>query len=88
MKLSAIAAAIGLFALSAAAPALAKNEPPRIPSAAAIDAEIARGMAATGAKGLALAVIDKGRIVHVKTMVCAMLGAIRSGPTPLCMERR
>lgn len=64
MKLLAFAAAIGLMA----APALAaKKDAPPIPSAAAIDAEIARGMAATGAKGLALAVIDKGRIVHVKS---------------------
>ena len=64
MKLLAFAAAIGLIA----APALAaKKDAPPIPSPAAIDAEIARGMAATGAKGLALAVIDKGRIVHVKS---------------------
>ena len=67
MKNFAIAAAIGLLALSAAAPALAARKAPRIPTAAAIDAEVARVMAATGAKGLALAVIDKGRIVHVKS---------------------
>ena len=53
--------------MSAAAPSLAAQKAPRIPSIAAIDAEIARGMAATGAKGLALAVIDNGRIVHVKS---------------------
>lgn len=62
MKLVALVAA----ALSITAPASARKAPP-IPAAAAIDAEVARGMAATGAKGLALAVIDRGRIVHVKS---------------------
>lgn len=38
-----------------------------MPSAAAIDAEVARAMAATGAKGLALAVIEDGRAVYVKS---------------------
>ncbi|MEP7315774.1 MAG: serine hydrolase domain-containing protein [Sphingomicrobium sp.] len=65
MRTLAIALA-GLASLVAAAPAMARKPPP-IPSAAAIDAEIARGMASTGAKGLALAVIDNGRIVHVKS---------------------
>ena len=36
-----------------------------IPSSAAIDAEAARLMAATQAQGLAVAVIDGGRVVHV-----------------------
>lgn len=67
MKSFVIAAALGLFVLSAAAPARAAENAPRIPSATAIDAEIARGMSATGAKGLALAVIDDGRIVHLKS---------------------
>ncbi len=40
---------------------------PPVPSAAAIDAEVARAMAATGAKGLAVAVVENGRIVHVKS---------------------
>ncbi len=64
MKLFAFA---GLAALAIAGPAFAAKKAPPIPGIAAIDAEVARGMAATGAKGLALAVIDKGRIVHVKS---------------------
>ncbi|MES2903321.1 MAG: serine hydrolase domain-containing protein [Pseudomonadota bacterium] len=63
-KLLAIAASLGL---ASAAPIAAKFAAPPIPSAAAIDAEVERGMATTGAKGLALAVIDNGRIVHVKS---------------------
>ncbi|WP_309602794.1 serine hydrolase domain-containing protein [Sphingomonas sp.] len=44
--------------LSAAAP---------VPTAAVIDATVAHAMASTGAKGLALAVIDDGRPVYVKS---------------------
>lgn len=40
---------------------------PAIPGPAAIDARVAREMARTGAKGLALAVIDNGRVTYVKT---------------------
>jgi len=36
-----------------------------VPSGAAIDAEAARLMAATGAQGLAVAVVDDGQVVHV-----------------------
>ena len=36
-----------------------------VPTAKALDAQIARAMAATGAKGLAMAVIDDGRVVYV-----------------------
>jgi len=39
---------------------------PPIPSAAAIDAQVAAAMTDTGAEGLAVAVIDQGKIVHVK----------------------
>lgn len=39
----------------------------RVPGARALDAEAARAMAATGAKGLAIAVIDKGRVVHARS---------------------
>jgi CubicO group peptidase (beta-lactamase class C family) len=39
--------------------------PPAIPPPAAIDAAAQKVMAGTGAKGLALAVIDKGQVVHV-----------------------
>lgn len=38
-----------------------------LPKAAAIDAEVARAMASTGAKGLAVAVIEDGRVAYVKT---------------------
>ena len=37
------------------------------PSSAAIEAEVARAMAATGVQGLAVAVIDDGRVVHVSS---------------------
>ena len=37
------------------------------PSGAQIDAEAARAMADTGAKGLAIALIDKGKVVHVNS---------------------
>ena len=38
-----------------------------VPDAKALDAEIARAMSATGAKGLALAVIDDGHVVHARS---------------------
>lgn len=45
---------------------LALASPPQsVPSGAALDAEVARVMDATGAQGLAIAVIDDGRVVHV-----------------------
>lgn len=65
--LSALAAAALSICAYLAAQAAAPVVAPRLPSSsAAIDAEVARAMAATGAKGLAVAVIDNGRIVHVK----------------------
>ena len=69
MKLLAAAFALtGFLSLSACAtPASRTAAAPPVPSGAAIDAEVARAMTATGAKGLALAVIDDGRIVHVKS---------------------
>jgi CubicO group peptidase (beta-lactamase class C family) len=39
--------------------------PPVLPTAQAIDAEVARAMAAAGVKGLAIALIDDGRPIHV-----------------------
>lgn len=39
----------------------------QIPSGAEIDAEAQRVMAGTGAKGIAIAVIDNGRVVHVSS---------------------
>lgn len=38
-----------------------------LPDAAALDAEVARAMAATGARGLAIAVVDDGRVVRVRS---------------------
>lgn len=38
-----------------------------VPTEAALDAEAARAMAATQAKGLAIAVIDEGEVVHVRS---------------------
>jgi len=43
----------------------AEPAPPPVPDRAALDAEVARAMAAAQANGLALAVIDQGRVVHV-----------------------
>ncbi len=66
--LSAFFALAGLLALSACATRAAPQPTaPPVPSAAAIDAEVLRVMAATGARGLALAVIENGRPVHVKS---------------------
>ena len=69
MKLPAVAIALtGFLALSACAtPDSRTAAAPPVPGGAAIDAKIARAMTATGAKGLALAVIEDGRIVHVKS---------------------
>lgn len=46
--------------------ARAASQVPPLPAPAAIDAEVGRLMAATGARGLALAVIDDGQITHVR----------------------
>jgi len=56
-----LALAAGLAPLPAEAAATA------LPSLAAIDAEVARAMSATGAQGMALAIIDDGRVVSVAT---------------------
>lgn len=55
--------AIGLFAASFQSAAAQAQS---LPSAAAMDAEVGRLMAVTNARGLALAVIDEGRPVHVR----------------------
>lgn len=39
----------------------------RVPTEAALDAEVARAMAATQTRGLAIAIIDKGRVVRVRS---------------------
>ena len=57
-------ALLGLVLMTA--PAMAIARPPSVPSPAAIDAEVARVMAATGAQGLAVAVIDGGQVRYVQ----------------------
>lgn len=54
-----------LASLIAALPLLAAAASRALPERAAIDAEVARLMAATQAQGLAVAVVDDGQIVHV-----------------------
>lgn len=39
----------------------------RVPTGSALDAEVARAMAATRSRGLAIAIIDKGRVVRVRS---------------------
>lgn len=56
--------AIGLFVLLPFAAAAAESVHP-IPSRAALDAEVADAMKAAQANGLAMAVIDDGKVVHV-----------------------
>jgi len=55
--------ALVLAALFLATPTAAAPKPP---AAAAIDAEVGRAMAATGAQGLAVAVIDGGKVRYVQ----------------------
>jgi CubicO group peptidase (beta-lactamase class C family) len=63
-----LCAMAGLLPLSACATrAVSLSAAPPLPSAVAIDAEVMRAMAATSARGLALAVIENGRPVHVKS---------------------
>lgn len=56
---------ICLVLLLAALPLFDAGAQPTLPTAAAIDAEVARLMAASQAQGLAVAVVDGGRVVHV-----------------------
>lgn len=53
---------LATLALLAATPAFSKP----LPSPAQIDAEVGRQMAATGTKGLAVAVIDRGKVRYVQ----------------------
>ena len=67
---SALVACLGLALLGTASLGAlgAGTEPPHaLPSAAALDAEVAQAMAATGAKGMAVAVIDDGHVVSVRS---------------------
>ena len=56
---------LGLLAALPLLSALAQPAIPAIPASATIDAEVARLMTATQANGVAVAVIDEGRVVHV-----------------------
>lgn len=56
-----------LLASAAATDAAAQTPPPR-PEPSAIDAEASRLMAVTGARGLALAVIEDGQVIHVSAL--------------------
>ena len=55
---------------------------PGTPSAAALDAQIAAAMRATGAKGMAVAVIDSGRVFHFSAQ-----GLRNAAGQPLRTER-
>jgi CubicO group peptidase (beta-lactamase class C family) len=61
----AVSASLALAAASAAR----SNEVPAadLPTPAAVDAEVARAMAATGTEGMALAIIDDGQVVSVRS---------------------
>lgn len=52
-------------ALALAGCATSLSAPPALPDRAALDAEAARAMAASGAQGMAIAVVDEGQVVHV-----------------------
>lgn len=54
------------LALPAACATSTAPVPAPLPTPTALDAEVARAMAATGARGLAIAVIDDGRVVSAK----------------------
>jgi len=69
MALLVVASTLILPTLAAAIARDIPSRPPpqhRLPSAAALDAEVQRAMAATGARGLAIAVIDDGRVIHAR----------------------
>jgi CubicO group peptidase (beta-lactamase class C family) len=56
-----------LFGLAGCVTQSAPPAPHAMPSHDAIDAEVRRAMASTGARGLALAVIDEGRPAYVRS---------------------
>jgi CubicO group peptidase (beta-lactamase class C family) len=58
--------AIALLASLAAGCVTAPRAGPAMPVQAALDAKVREAMAATGAQGLAIALIDDGRVVHVQ----------------------
>ena len=58
---------LGFLALASIQPTRATPVTHFIPGEAALDAEAARAMSATQAQGLAIAVIDEGKVVHVRS---------------------
>lgn len=59
-------ARLSLCQLATVAIAIASSVATALPTTAALDAEVARAMVATGARGLAIAVIDEGRVRQVR----------------------
>jgi len=66
-KTRAFTKSAALLAIAALAVTCAAQAPAALPSPAAIDAEVTDAMAATGAKGVAVAIVDEGRVVHVQS---------------------
>lgn len=66
MRIALAAAAAALLIASCGITAIRGPGATRVPPGAEIDAAVAKAMAETGAKGLALAVVDNGRIVFTK----------------------
>lgn len=58
---------LGLLVFACIQPTRATPATHTIPGEAALDAEAARAMSATQAQGLAIAVIDEGKVVHVRS---------------------
>ena len=58
-----------------------------MPNGAAIDGEVSKIMTQTHANGLAVAVIDHGKVSYVHSTASATPREIRSPPTPSCMVR-
>ncbi|MEO5628681.1 MAG: serine hydrolase domain-containing protein, partial [Thermomonas sp.] len=56
-----------LSACAATPPTPAADNIPQIPGTAALDVEVARAMAATHTRGLAIAIIDAGKVVQVRS---------------------
>lgn len=61
-----LAACIAMAAGCAMQPPVALASPPAIPTRSALEAKVRDAMDATGARGLAIAVIDDGRVVDVQ----------------------
>ncbi len=67
MKIRTITVSAALLTIIGTAVAWAVQAAAPLPSPAALDAEVARAMEATGAKGMAVAVIDEGRVIYLQS---------------------